>query len=381
MNAAVKARLQERRAAESLRTHRAEAARRGLRELSDGEIAGALAERLKGRAHPRWPKRRGELHVFMPFYLENWEYVLPLSMQAFGKVTVFDWRERGYDQRSKDWVRRRDEMNAEMLAEFRRANRVQPVDAVVGYLSGMNTAPEILLEMAKSGAAIFNFCYDDKLQMPGGKIGGRDSSPAAIASAVDLNLTNAPDSVIKYFVHGGLAIFCPPGAQPEVHAPQPGEFEYDVSFVGGKYGWRPRLIAQLERRGVKVNCFGNGWPNGAVTDAEMLRIWSHSRINLGMAGVGHSQKLRCIKGRDFEVPMCGGLYVTQESADIHRVYEVGREIVTYEGVEDCARKIKALLAEPKRAERIRGAGHERARRCHTWEARWERVFGLAGISE
>jgi hypothetical protein len=379
LNAAVKARMQERRAERSLSFYRAQAAEKGIVVPDERSLTAALRLKLSKRPHPPWPKPKGSLHVFMPYYLENWEFVLPQSMASFGRVTHFDWRERGYKPRADDWLEKRDVMNAEMLQVFRDAHAQQPIDAVVGYLSGHNTSPETLSTMAGMGAAIFNYCYDDKLHFPGRQFGGRDTSPAGIVNAVDLNITNAPDCVIKYFVHGALGVFCPQGAQPDVHKPQPGGFEYDVSFIGAKYGWRPRFIAALEKRGVRVDCFGKGWNQGTITDGDVIRIWSHSRINLGMAGVSHSRKLCCIKGRDFEIPMTGGLYMTQDHPDIAHIYDVGREIVTYTNADDCAAKIQALLADPNRAAAIRQAGFERARRCHSWEARWERIFKLAGI--
>jgi len=381
LNSALKSRLQERRAARTLAQCQAEAKRRGIVLPDEPALIAALRARLAQRPHPAWPKRKGGLHVFMAYYLENWEFVYPRTMAPFGKVTVFDWRERGYDARKPDWIQKRSAMNAEMLAAFKAAHARQPVDAVVAYISGHNTAPETLQEMARCGAAIFNACYDDKLHMPGQIVGGRDSSPAGIAHAVDLNLTNSAESVVKYFVHGALAIFCPQGAQPDIHTPQPGGFEYDVSFVGAKYGWRPRFIAALEKRGVKIDCFGKGWPAGSISDDDVIRVFSHSRINLGMAGVAHSNRLRCIKGRDFEIPMSGGLYMTQDHPELALIYDVGQEIVTYQNEDDCAEKIKALLADPQRAEAIRSAGYRRANPGHSWETRWDRIFKLAGIIE
>jgi spore maturation protein CgeB len=270
-------------------------------------------------------------------------------------------------------------MNVAMLAAFREANAKQPVDAVVGYLSGHNTDPRVLRTMAEEGAAIFNFCWDDTLSFPGKLYGGRYTSPAALAAEVDLNLTNVPASIVKYRVHGGLAAFLPEAADPKINKPYDLSFEYDVSFVGARYGWRPRFIQALERRGIHIECFGPGWPNGPLAFDEMVRLYSQSRINLGFSGIGHSKKICCLKGRDFEVPMSGGLYLTQEHPDLHRVYQVGREILTYSSVEDCAQKIRWALAHPGEAQCIRERGRERCLREHTYEACWTRVFHMAGI--
>ncbi len=272
-------------------------------------------------------------------------------------------------------------MNADMLAAFREANCARPVDAVIGYLSGHNTSPETLREMASAGAAIFNLCFDDKLFFPGRIVGGRYTSPAALAATVDLNLTNAPESILKYAVHGGLAMFWPGAAHPEVHCPRRGNFEYDVTFVGSCYGWRPRFIADLRRQGLKVECFGQGWPNGPLSNEEVINLFSRSRINLGFGGIGYSRKLLCLKGRDFEVPMSGGLYLTQDNPELALVYDVGREIVTYKDASQCARQVMRLLGDPERANAIRQAGRQRALRDHTYETKWSQVFKRAGLIE
>jgi len=100
---------------------------------------------------------------------------------------------------------------------------------------------------------------------------------------------------------------------------------------------------------------------------------------LGFAGVGYSKKLMCLKGRDFEVPMSGGLYLTQDNPELSLVYNVGKEILTYRDEEDCAKKIKRILANPEEADKIRQVGRERAMRDHTWEKRFEKVFNIAGL--
>jgi len=266
-----------------------------------------------------------------------------------------------------------------MLEAFYKANAESQVDIVVGYVSGFTTAPKILQKMGEAGAVIFNFSWDDKLGFSGRMVGGRWIGPAALASVVDLNLTNAPESCGKYFAEGGFAMFWPEAAHSDIHKPYDLPFEYDVSFVGGKYGWRPKFIARLQKMGVSVTCFGNGWGNGSLSDEEMVKLYSRSRINLGFAGVGHSKKLMCLKGRDFEVPMSGGLYLTQNNQELSLVYDAGKELVTYKDAKDCAKKINWLLAHPDEADDIRKAGRMRALRDHTWEKRFGDAFKMAGI--
>jgi hypothetical protein len=380
-NAFIKARLQERKAAAELAYYHAEAKKRSLKVLNGSEVSAMLCQRLAERGIHPIPKPKGDLHIFLAYPLNNWESVLPLALAPFGEVSIFEWHSLGFNDQSSKWLKQRDSMNKAMLESFFKANSEKQVDVVVGYLSGYNTDAEILQQMRDSGAVIYNFCWDDKLGFHGKMYGGRWTGPAALAPAVDLNLTNAPDSCIKYMVEGGLAMFWPEAAHPDIHRPYDIPFEFDVSFVGGKYGWRPKFIAKLQKMGIKVVCFGNGWENGLLSDEEMVKLYSRSRINLGFAGVGHSKKLMCLKGRDFEVPMSGGLYLTQDNPELSLVYNVGKEIVTYRNEKDCAEKIKWLLKNPNEADKIRKAGRIRALKDHMWEKRFSDVFKIAGIIE
>ena len=343
------------------------------------DISVLIKNRLIKKGINPAPKKKGELHIFLAYSMCNWENILPIALRPFGTVTEFEWRSHGYDDQSPEWLSVRDDMNVQMLRAFHDAHAEQPIDAFVGYLSGYYVNPFTLDMISKCGVTIINFCWDDKLNFPGKIVGGRYTSPAAIASVVDLNLTNSPESEIKYAFHGGLSMFWPEAAHPDIHKPFDVPFNYDVSFVGAKYGWRPRFIRTLHKMGVDVECFGNGWDNGPLLDEDMIKLYSRSRINLGFAGVGHSRRLMCLKGRDFEIPMAGGLYLTQDNPELSLVYDIGKEIMTYKDEKDCADKIKQLLSNPDKADMIRKAGRNRALNNHSWEKRFERVFDIAGL--
>lgn len=371
--------VEDRQGARTARRYERAGARAGLTALTDAAVEVAVRQRLLARGVQPKPRKKGELHVFLAYAHVNWESVLPVALAPYGRVTTFEWRSRGYDERAPGWLERRDAMNAEMLAAFEQAHLEQPVDAFIGYLSGRNTSRRTVEAIARAGAVVFNFSWDDRLNFPGATLGGRHTSPAEIAGAVDLNLTNAPDSFLRYAVHGGLALFWPLAGEASIHRPLPRDFEFDVSFVGQRYGARPLFLERLRRRGIEVATFGEGWPGQRLSQDEMVALYSRSRVNLGFAGIHYCRRLMNLKGRDFEVPLSGGLYLTEEHPALHRVFDVGREILSYRDVRDCATTIRWLLEHPDEAARIRAAGYERARRDHTWAARFDAIFRLAGI--
>jgi spore maturation protein CgeB len=339
----------------------------------------AILER-KGWTGPSAAKPRGELNIHVISSVTDWETVLPKSLEPFGSVSTFMWESGRFIRGREKWISSRHERNRAMLVSFRDGQAARPVNIVVGYMTDYDTMSETVLEIKRTGAIVVNMCFDDKLYFSG-KYKGCMLGVRGLAPAVDLNLTNSPGSMVKYVACGGLAMFWPGAGHPEVHKPHDLPFEFDVSFVGRKYGWRPDFIRGLRKRGIDVACFGPGWNSGVLSGEEMVKLYSRSRINLGFAGVGHSRKLMCLKGRDFEVPMSGGLYLTQNNPELSLVYDVGREIVTYEGIQDCAGKIEWLLANPGEAAGIRISGRKRALNDHTWEKRFEDLFRIIGLLE
>lgn len=112
-------------------------------------------------------------------------------------------------------------------------------------------------------------------------------------------------------------------------------------------------------------------------------MYSRSKINLGFSTCGdtHRERERVlqVRLRDFEVPMAGGFYMVEEMEELADFFEPGREIVFYRGVGELAEKIRYFLGHEAERERIRLAGHERARRDHTWHKRFTDAFTAMGL--
>lgn len=151
---------------------------------------------------------------------------------------------------------------------------------------------------------------------------------------------------------------------------------YDVSFVGAAYGNRRAQIGELRRRGITVTCFGYGWESGAVDLHQVDRIFCESRISLNFADSGLQLsgislvRSRQVKARTFEVPGSGGFLLSEESESLSAYFRIGAEIVTYRSRDDLVQKIRYFLDHPAERDAIAEAGHQRARREHTYEARF-----------
>ena len=56
--------------------------------------------------------------------------------------------------------------------------------------------------------------------------------------------------------------------------------DYDVTFVGQVHSKRRQTIEMVKREGIEVKCWGRGWESGRLSQEEMIRMYSRSRINL-----------------------------------------------------------------------------------------------------
>lgn len=196
--------------------------------------------------------------------------------------------------------------------------------------------------------------------------------------------------------------------------PENVDYDYDVSFVGGKNATRAWTVRELEKLGHHVACFGPGWKNGKVSYERMKEIFYKSRINLNLSNsiprdpsfacfvvinflraiLGFNRKCdggyisslrtamryaynlmfpsKCIeqiKARNFEIPGFGGFQLGQFALEIEDYYVPGKEIALYSNIADLCRQIDFYLANDALRTKMAKAGYIRTV-AYTYENRW-----------
>lgn len=160
---------------------------------------------------------------------------------------------------------------------------------------------------------------------------------------------------------------------------------WDVSFVGQPHGTRRKTIETLRRAGIDVYCRGFGWPEGRVSHEEMLEVFSGSRVNINLSNASwdwrHPLQRRTdqIKGRNFEIPGCGGFLLTQHADNLEEYYVPDAEVGVFRTTEELVEKVRhALRNEGERAVVAR-SGYDRTMSDHTYEKRLREIFRRMGL--
>jgi spore maturation protein CgeB len=339
-----------------------------------------LRKAMKNRFPHVRQKEKGTLKILAIYHHYNWENAsLRPSLEKFGQVRHYDWFEQ-FNHQKKDWHRSvKTEMNRNLVKLAEQWTKQDATDVIFTYLSGELVAPETVRALRNCGVPMANLSLNDKEHFVGKIRRGQAMGSRDICRYFDICWTSTEDALKKYCVEAAIPIYLPEGANPEIHKPYNMEKHIAVSFIGQCYGNRSEIIKRLESYGIHVDAYGYGWPNGPLSTEDMVQMYSKSRINLGFGGViGHSDTY-CLKGRDFEIPMSGGLYVTEYHPELEKVYDLDSEIVTYFGFDDLVEKIRFLLSNPEKADEIRKKGFECARREHSWEVRFQKIFDILGL--
>ncbi len=270
--------------------------------------------------------------------------------------------------------------------------------------------PETIQKITNSGVITYNWFADDHFRF--------DDFSRHYAPCFSFSSTTDSLAIAKYQKIGCRNVLKTQwGCNHFLYKPAEGtNFKHNVSFVGQPHGNRKKVISYLKSQDVTTDCFGLGWPHGRIAQEEMIAIFGQSRINLNLTKAsgglalkdlgkifltkkngqlklepprtwpGHFQSLLArkreqIKGRNFEIPGCGGFLISGYADNLSDYYEPGKEIVCYQTPQDLAEKIKYYLSHETERSKIAQAGYRRTMNEHTYEKRFQRIFQEMGLKD
>jgi len=320
----------------------------------------------------------------------------------------------------------RPRLGEELLRQVRKAHAEQPIDLLFTYFYSAYVDPAVIRDISRMGICTVNWYCNGSFQF---------HLVSEIAPAYDFCLVPEKFRLGDYRAVGANPIYCQEAANPNVYKPAAVPCEFDVTFVGQRYGDRPAYIRRLLESGVDVRVWGPRWTEpmgrrfdptvvtsvsgaaaqpaggmlqpaasqaaaaeadidarllqragGSLSDDELIAMYSRSRISLGFSAVAQRPKpgqepIRQVRLRDFEAPMSGAFYLTEHFDELTEFFEPGKEIETFRSADELIAKTLYYLRRPAKREQIRHAGRQRALAEHTWHERFKMVFRTIGLPQ
>lgn len=208
-------------------------------------------------------------------------------------------------------------------------------------------------------------------------------------------ITTDQFSIDKYHAIGQKNVIYSQWAAIDTHAVsrKNSKYVYDVSFVGGYHPYRKWFLNQLQKNGISVDVFGHGWANGSLSNDDMNRVFSESKINLNISNSSSldisyvfSSLKNCIntmrsrksssqmKARNFEIPFFNGFQLTDYVPTLEQYFHIGKEVSCYTSADEASKLIHYYLAHDDEREIIKMKGHQRAVAEHGYIHRFEKIL-------
>jgi len=166
-------------------------------------------------------------------------------------------------------------------------------------------------------------------------------------------------------------------------------YKYEVTHIGG-YGpihnERNKILEEAAKR-VKIDFWGYAIDNldgnspilknyhGECWGIDLYDILSSSKITLtkhiASVASNYANNMRL-----YEATGCGTLLLVDKKDNLGEIFEIGKEVVAYENVDDLVDKIKYYLEHEEEREKIVKAGQERTFREHTYEVRMKELVSI-----
>ena len=317
----------------------------------------------------------GRLNFMMVVPVVNWEIALLDHAAAHGSCHHLSFESRAFFDSALEWKQYRAS-NAEKLKRFfHDSYRPDDINILFLYISEFHIDPEYLREFKQRNVIVIHFNWDDRLHYTS-RHKGQSVGVRNVAKTVDFNLSMAVGPLSRYATDGAAVFYWRGKSDTTSRELALPKVEFNrVLFFGSRYGYRAELIDHLTRKGLPIDIYGSGWGTEFISYESLIYKIPRYALNLGVSTIGYTQSLSCVKGRDIEVPLSGGLYLTNQSREIEEVYVPGKEILTYKSKDDCYRIACEVLNNPLIFSDIRRMGAMKAQ-SFSWEARFEYLVEL-----
>lgn len=242
--------------------------------------------------------------------------------------------------------------------------------------AGWNIYPDTIKKIkTKFKIPVYNWLYDDPVAQNWKNV--LQSFPY-----YDCLFVWDPYYVDEFKKYGAKeVIYLPCACEPDIHKTCIPNYNYqfDIAFVGtitpprlkileklsefnlGIWTWNPNSLS------VKLKKFYKGTAWGE----KVSEIYCSSKIALNLH---HPQTVFGVNMKTFEIASCGAFQLVDFKKELNNLFELNKEIVSYNNSEELIELIKYYLINPNERKKIALRGQKRAHTQHTYEHRMEKLL-------
>jgi hypothetical protein len=272
------------------------------------------------------------------------------------------WRELEYRYRKKD--RALFSMYDELLTQMR------DYDIFVNW-NGINLHPKFVQQLP-----IFSVyaCYDDP------ESSADLSQP--VAWAYDLCMVGNIAALDMYRSWGVKnAYFWPLGFRADEYDPSltrerilDGQRDIDIVLLcERKSPWRQKRLSRFAASFPQGAFYGEGWPHGFLPEGKRVPLLQRSKL-----GINLHNSTGPVNFRTYYLPANGVLQICDNKAYLGKIFELDREVIGFETVEEAIDLCRYYLAHDAERREVAAAGWERAVRDYNEISTFKLVLDCAG---
>jgi glycosyltransferase involved in cell wall biosynthesis len=180
-------------------------------------------------------------------------------------------------------------------------------------------------------------------------------------------LLNSTESYLPNFDRLVKKSYWFPNSYPdELIFPKNIEKTVDIGFCGNVLN-RGHVIDSLDKYDIKKDIF--------VIGDDMVDVINSYKIHLN-CNISND-----INYRTFETTGCGTFLLTNYTPGLEKLFDIGKEIVVYNDLNDLDNKVRYYLENDEEREKIAKAGYERSKKDHTYFERTKNLIDIIKNNE
>ena len=160
--------------------------------------------------------------------------------------------------------------------------------------------------------------------------------------------------------------------------------DIQLSFVGARDRYREYIVKKLASKGIKVSCYGTGWPNGSLSQEKFYDVIGRSRYALNLSNsaswdarfllrypmaLGRNLKsnktIEQLKARHLEIAALGACQFSFYTSGMEHLFDIGRDIYVYPNIDELAYMVsritddEAAMAASRASKKVEGLSYQK----------------------